>query len=117
MKRRRQAIAVSATGISDRIASTGVNKIRVRDGSVGIAVALGTMIVTGTGVHKNLLSSACKLTQVNGGTQDNATYHAFSTVVSSVDGLEYTPFTLAILAMHSSGPRRRRSLSPKPQQR
>ena len=117
MKRRRQVTAVSATGISDRIASTGVNKIRVRDGSVGSVVALGTMIVTGTGVLKNLLSSTGRLIRVNGGTQDNATYHAFSTVVSSVDGLEYTPFTLAILAMHNSGQRRRRSLSPKPQQR
>ena len=116
MRRRRQATAVSVTGISDRIASAGVNKTRVRDGSVGSVVALGTMIAIGTGALKNLLSSVDRLIRVNGETQDNVTYHAFSTVVSSVDGLEYTPFTLAILAMLSSGQRRKRSLSPKPQQ-
>ena len=88
MRRRRQATAVSATGISDRIASAGVNKTRVRDGSVGSVVAPGTMIAIGTGVLKNLLSFAGRLIRVNGGTQDNATYHAFSTVVSSVMLLE-----------------------------
>ena len=90
MRRRRQATAVSVTGISDRIASAGVNKTRVRDGSVGSVVALGTMIAIGTGALKNLLSSVDRLIRVSGETRDNVTYHAFSTVVSSVDDLEYT---------------------------